>query len=63
MIGSIIGEPYKFTGNRYDEFEFIPDKPKFTDNTVLTVATAHAILESNLDFAGSYAKFAKRYPL
>lgn len=63
IIGDVVGMPYEFTGNRDVKFiPFMPDTINFTDDTVLTIATANAILDNNLDFKDSYSSYAKRFP-
>lgn len=63
IIGDIVGAPYEFLSWREPNFQpFIPSKAEFTDDTVLTVATIDALVNNNLDFAGSYKAFGNEYP-
>jgi ADP-ribosylglycohydrolase len=65
MIGAIAGDIAGSTRewNRVDtrEFPLFPDGSRFTDDTVLTVATAHAILTGG-DYAAAYHAFGNRHP-
>lgn len=59
VIGDIIGSRYEFTPHNYD-LVYLEDIPKkksfFTDDTVLTIATAKAVLENeeSPDFRKAY---------
>lgn len=47
ILGDIIGEPYEFDrGNKSKHFPLFSKGPKFTDDTVMTVAVAEALLDS-----------------
>ena len=65
MLGAIAGDIAGSTRewNRVDtrEFPLFPDGSRFTDDTVLTVATAHAILTGG-DYAAAYHAFGNRHP-
>lgn len=63
ILGDIIGSQYEF--KRPDNFDWrtaplITDKCKFTDDTVLTVATKYAIIY-DIDYAEAYHEFGNRY--
>ena len=68
MLGSIIGD---ICGSVYEWHSFKTENPDkiplndinsfFTDDSVLTVATAEAILTQQ-DYASTYKKWARRYP-
>lgn len=61
VIGDIIGSTYEFSpAGRYD-FELFPKGSTFTDDTVLTMATADALLHQ-IGYAETYRKWALRYP-
>lgn len=45
IVGDIIGSPYEFNNHRSTDFTLFPPEADFTDDTVLTVAVAEAILE------------------
>lgn len=63
IIGDIIGSQYEF--QLPDEFnpknaELFSDKCKFTDDTVMTLATKYAIL-NNKTFTEAYQLFGRKY--
>ncbi|MCP1727637.1 ADP-ribosylglycohydrolase [Natronospira proteinivora] len=60
IAGDIIGSPHEFNNIRHTEFELFPAAADFTDDTVLTVAVAEAILEGrafNRSLQGWYMRF------
>lgn len=68
MLGAIAGDIIgsRFEGERQnvkstDGWELFDNRCRFTDDTVLTLATADALLE-NSDYAQTYWKFARTYP-
>ena len=63
ITGDIIGSPYEPGGRQIKttEFPLFQERSRFTDDTVLTVAVAHAILSDN-DYATAIRQFARRYP-
>ncbi len=68
IIGDIVGSIYEFKNHRSTEFELFPRNCFFTDDSILTVATAATLLESREDFPGThefaanYRKFGRLYP-
>ena len=56
IIGDIVGSIYEFGNIKTKDFEFLSDKCNFTDDSVLTVATADWILKG-----GEVAKYYSRY--
>jgi len=44
VIGDIIGSPYEFDNHRSTEFPLFTKRSFFTDDTVLTIATAVKLL-------------------
>jgi len=57
MIGSVYeGRPIKTT-----RFPLFSEHSRFTDDTVLTVATADALM-TGLDYATVYRRYGRRYP-
>ena len=66
MIGSIagdmVGSVYEFRNWKggKDGFSLFSDKSQFTDDTVLSVATADCVL-NNLDFTETYQKYARMF--
>ncbi len=49
IIGDIVGSIYEFNNIKTKEFELINERCFFTDDTVLTVAVAQALMDSDLD--------------
>ena len=47
ILGDIIGEPYEFDrGDKTKDFPLFSKGPKYTDDTVMTIAVAEALLDS-----------------
>ena len=45
ILGDIIGSPYEFDrGEKTKEFELFPAHARFTDDTVMTIAVAEALI-------------------
>ncbi len=66
MIGDIIGSPYEFDrGNKTKVFPLFTDKSQFTDDTVMTVAVAAALMdtmgESGFDIKYALVKSMKKW--
>ena len=61
MIGDIVGSVYEWNNIQTTDFEFFKPNCFFTDDTVLTAATAQALLTDG-DYARAYQDFARRYP-
>jgi ADP-ribosylglycohydrolase len=59
IAGDMIGSPYE--GHSTKDPDFPIRVAGFTDDTVLTVAVAHAIVTGE-DYATSIKRFARRYP-
>lgn len=72
ILGDIIGSPYEFNrGNKTKEFPLFIQKSEFTDDTVMTIAVAEALMEAGVDsdekkikkaLIRSLQKWGKRYP-
>lgn len=68
LLGDIIGSTYEWHNVKTEEFELFPRGSRFTDDTVLSVAVADAILHNDFgcDYREKYAfwykQFYKRYP-
>jgi ADP-ribosylglycohydrolase len=61
IAGDIIGSPYE-RHQAYDmDFPLFRKRSHFTDDSVLTTAVAHAILNDG-DYASSMKMFGRRYP-
>jgi ADP-ribosylglycohydrolase len=61
IAGDIIGSVYECERIKTTDFPLFAAKSDFTDDTVLTVATAHSIL-TGADYAQSYKDFSRRHP-
>ncbi len=61
IAGDIIGSVYEWDNIKTTEFPLFRDDCFFTDDTVLTVATAWAILADE-PYARAYKDFGRRYP-
>jgi ADP-ribosylglycohydrolase len=61
IAGDVIGSVYERRPIKTTEFPFFGKNNHFTDDTVLTVAVAQAILEE-VDYATALQSFARRYP-
>lgn len=61
MIGDIIGSVYEWHNIKTEEFDFLKSDCFFTDDTVLTAATAKALM-GGMSYVEAYQDFARRYP-
>ena len=61
IAGDMIGSVYEFAANKGMDFPLWHPLADFTDDTILTIATAEACL-SDRDFGGAYLRWARRYP-
>jgi ADP-ribosylglycohydrolase len=64
IIGDIIGSVYEWNNIKTKEFPLFGDKCFFTDDTVMTIAVADALLKggSSDNFIDSMKKFGRLYP-
>lgn len=65
MLGSIIGDisvsSYEFRRNKDINVPLFPAESDFTDDTIMLVATAHALLRGG-DFLTAYRQFGAQFP-
>ena len=61
IVGDIIGSVYEWDRIKTKEFPLFCKESKFTDDTILTCATAKVLLNGG-SYAEAYADFAIRYP-
>jgi ADP-ribosylglycohydrolase len=64
IAGDVIGSLYEFNNiekSSYQSFELFSDESDFTDDTVLTVATAQWILNKG-DLSKKYKRYYRAYP-
>ena len=64
IAGDMIGSPYESRRWRIKttEFPLFQRFSRFTDDTVLTVATMDCLLHGGKDYAAFYKKYARKYP-
>ena len=64
IIGDIVGSVYEWNNIKTKDFPLFRDDCFFTDDTVMTIATADALLKGGQpdDFIDSYKKWGRRYP-
>lgn len=61
MIGDIVGSVYEWHNIKTEEFVLFKSDCFFTDDTVLTAATAKTLM-SGISYVEAYQDFAQRYP-
>lgn len=61
VIGDIAGSFYEFTENKDADVDLFPPDCGFTDDSILTVATASAILNRQ-PYRDAYLEFGRRFP-
>lgn len=60
IAGDVLGSTYEFKNEKSVDINIFAEKSKFTDDTVLTVAVADAIL-NNKDFAKTIWEYGNKY--
>ena len=60
MIGDIVGSVYEWHNIKTTDFKLFKPESTFTDDTVLTAATAQALMTDG-DYTKAYQDFARRY--
>ncbi len=62
ILGDLAGQPYEFKyKGDFSEFKLYDDKSRFTDDTILTLATAAYMLGKFDSFEDAYRLFGKKY--
>jgi len=61
IAGDIIGSDYEWHATKPPDFELFTPQSRFTDDTVLTVATADCILHGK-DYVTTFKEYGRRYP-
>lgn len=61
IVGDIVGSVYEWNNHRSKDFPLFVSRSTFTDDSVLTVALADAILNGS-DFAAAMRRYGARYP-
>lgn len=64
IVGDIVGSVYEWHNIKTKEFPFFRDDCFFTDDTVMTIATADALMNGGRadDFIDAYKKWGRLYP-
>ncbi len=64
IVGDIVGSVYEWNNIKTKDFPFFRDDCFFTDDTVMTVATADALMNGGKadNFIDAYKKWGKLYP-
>jgi ADP-ribosylglycohydrolase len=61
IAGDIIGSVHEANPIKTTDFPLFTEYSRFTDDTVLTIATAYALM-NDLDYATAYRQFGRAYP-
>lgn len=61
IAGDIIGSVFEYDPIKTTDFPLFSQKSTFTDDTVLTIATAYAILR-DVEYSGVYKDYGHAYP-
>src|SRR5579859_5757118 len=61
IAGDVIGSVHEFDAPKSTDFPLLTPNSRFTDDTVLTIATAHAIV-NGIPYDQAYHRFGNRYP-
>lgn len=61
IAGDVVGSVFERAGLKTTDFPLFAPRSRFTDDTVLTVATAHALLTGQ-PYAEAYHAYGNRYP-
>ncbi len=61
IAGDVIGSVHEFDAPKSTDFPLLTPNSQFTDDTVMTIATAHAIV-SGVPYGRAYHDFGNRYP-
>ena len=57
ILGDIIGSPYEFDmGNKSKDFPFFDTGCGVTDDTVMTIAVAEALMQDGPDAGGNFGR-------
>jgi len=61
IAGDMIGVPWEALGEKRYDFPLFTEFSRFSDDTAMTLAVAHALLEKR-DYAQALREFGRRYP-
>ena len=61
IVCDIVGSVYEFDNHRSKDFPLFREDSTFTDDTILTIATADALM-GDMDFSAKYREYGRKYP-
>lgn len=61
IAGDIVGSVYEFHSTKKVDFPLFSENSRFTDDTVMTLATAFSLMNDG-DYAANYRLFGRLYP-
>jgi ADP-ribosylglycohydrolase len=61
IAGDVIGSAYEASAVKTTDFALFTPGSRFTDDAVLTIATAEALPGAG-DYAGAYRRYGRAYP-
>ncbi len=61
IVGDIVGSVYELDNHKSKDFPLFREDSKFTDDTILTIATADALM-GDMNFAVKYRQYGNKYP-
>lgn len=64
IIGDIVGSVYEWNNIRHKDFPFFSPKCDFTDDSVMTIAVAQALMDGGrpADYAAAMRRLGRRFP-
>ena len=60
--GDLVGSIYEWRNHKSKDFELVKSVCSFTDDSILTFATAEAVLDRPVDYVKQYYDWGGRYP-
>jgi len=60
--GDLVGSIYEFNNLKSKIFKLVQPSCRFTDDSILTLATAQAILDAPHDYKAQYHRWGRKYP-
>ncbi len=61
IAGDVIGSVYEHSPIKTKQFDLFDEQCRFTDDTVLTVATADCLMH-NISYEEAYTRYSRKYP-
>ena len=62
IIGDVVGSVFEFNACKAKGFDLFSRKSNFTDDSVLTIATADTLLSVDRDYAEKYREYTRDHP-